>query len=89
MTYCIEVTNSEMRERIDELVEALLTKLDTSGVPLAVCDRLRGALRERLADDVFRDFIVAHMDEPPSRTLDSLVLSYDPGLELAQLAYKN
>ena len=81
--------SDEMRERIDEIVETLLMRLDQSGVPDVVCDRLRGPLCDRLADEGFRDFLVAHIHESPAQTLDHLVLAYDPRLELAELSYKN
>ena len=70
-------------------MEVLLARLDTSGVPIAICDRLRDPLRDRLTDEGFRCFIVAHMHEPPGRTLDGLVLAYDPTLELVEVTYKN
>jgi hypothetical protein len=79
----------EMRERIDELVEALLARLDTSGVPPGICDDLRDPLRDQLSNERFKQFIVSRMGDPPSRTLEGLVLSYDPRLDLVALAYKN
>ena len=78
-----------MRERIDELVEALVTRLDQSGLADEAEGHLQAVLRDQLADERFRAFIVSRMDEPPSRTLDGLVLSYDPRLDLVDLAYKN
>jgi hypothetical protein len=81
--------SGDMRERIDELAEALVSGLDRSVRDSDLRDRLHSALRNRLADERFREFIVSRMDEPPSRTLEGLVLSYDPRLDLVDLAYKN
>lgn len=84
-----EGLTDEVRDRIDELVDAFLTRLDKSGVSLTVCDRLRDALRDQLANEGLREFVAARVHEPATRTLDGLVLAYDPRLEMAELTYKN
>jgi hypothetical protein len=78
-----------IRGRIGELAEELVSQLLTAGLSEQGAEYAQRVLESQLADDRLRPLIEAKLGEPAQKTLERLVLTYDPNSRWVTLACKN
>jgi len=78
-----------VRGRIGELAEELVSQLVTAGLSEQGAEYAQRVLESQLAAERLRPLIEAKLDEPAQKTLDRLVLAYDPDSRWVTLACKN
>jgi len=77
-----------MDDRIEELTLQLVARLDEEYLPDLVQAKIANYLRDLLHDDYFRAYLASRMDQPIDRTLQGLVLCFDPCQQRVDLVYK-
>lgn len=82
-------TCETVRGRIGELAEELVEQLVSAGLSEKGRFSAQRILESQLAHERLRPLIEAKLDEPAQRTLDRLVLSFDPDQLWVTVACKN
>jgi len=85
----MNATYETVRGRIGELAEELVEQLVAAGLSEDGRFLAQRMLESQLGHERLRALIEAKLDEPAQRTLDRLVLSYDPNLRFVTLTCKN
>jgi len=78
-----------MNERIEELTDELVARLEEEFLPDPVQTRIAEELRDRLRGEHFSHYVASRINQPVDRTLNGLVLCFDPYQQRVELAYKH
>jgi len=78
-----------MNDRIEELTDQLVARLHEEYLPDLVQAKIADDLRERLQEDDLAHYVASRLDEPVDRTLEGLVLCFDPYRQRVELVYKH